>query len=59
MGRSLNETCWACSLLTAAEARKAHDEAIGGDGCWQEGVCHSRRLITGRVVAEDLKETMN
>ncbi|MBD1998277.1 hypothetical protein H6G00_16855 [Leptolyngbya sp. FACHB-541] len=59
MGRSLNETCWACSLLTAAEARKAHDEAIGGDGCWQEGVCHSRQLITGRVVAENLKETMN
>lgn len=43
MGRSLNEQCWACSLLTAAEARKLHDEALGGDGCWQDAVCHSRR----------------
>lgn len=43
MGRSLNEKCWACSLLTAAEARKLHDEVLGGDGCWQDGVCHSRR----------------
>jgi hypothetical protein len=43
MGRSLNEKCWACSLLTAAEARKLHDETLGGDGCWQDGVCHSRR----------------
>lgn len=43
MGRSLNEKCWACSLLTAVEARKLHDEVLGGDGCWQEEVCHSRR----------------
>ena len=43
MGRSLNEKGWACSLLTAVEARKRHDEAIGGDGCWQEGTCHGRR----------------
>ncbi len=35
MGRLLNEKCWACSLLTAAKARKLHDEALGGDGCWQ------------------------
>ncbi|MBD2156718.1 hypothetical protein [Leptolyngbya sp. FACHB-16] len=30
-------------MLTATEARKLHDEALGGDDCWQEGVCHSRR----------------
>ncbi|HIK15841.1 MAG TPA: hypothetical protein IGS53_11245 [Leptolyngbyaceae cyanobacterium M33_DOE_097] len=45
MGRSLNEKCWACSLLTVAEARKLHDEALRGDGCWQEGVCHSRLAL--------------
>jgi hypothetical protein len=43
MGRSLNEKCWACSLLTTPEARKQHDEAMGGDGCWHDAVCHSRR----------------
>lgn len=43
MGRSPNETCWACSLLTAAEARKVHDASVGGDGCWQDALCHSRR----------------
>ena len=43
MGRSPNETCWACSLLTAAETRKLHDAAARGDGCWQETVCHSQR----------------
>ncbi|MBD1860047.1 MULTISPECIES: hypothetical protein [Trichocoleus] len=43
MGRSPNETCWACSLLTPAEARKLHDAAVGGDGCWQDALCHSRR----------------
>jgi hypothetical protein len=43
MGRSPNETCWACSLLTAAEARKLHDATVGGDGCWQDAVCHSHR----------------
>jgi hypothetical protein len=42
MGRSPNEN-WACSLLTAAEARKLHDATVGGDGCWQDAVCHSRR----------------
>ncbi|MEP0872790.1 hypothetical protein NDA01_23505 [Trichocoleus desertorum AS-A10] len=30
-------------MLTATEARKLHDEAIGGDSCWQDEVCHSRR----------------
>lgn len=43
MGRSLNETCWACSLLTAEEARKLHDASASGDGCWQDAICHSRR----------------
>lgn len=43
MGRSLNEKCWACSLLTPHEARKLHETTSGGDGCWQEAVCHSRR----------------
>jgi len=43
MGRSTNEKCWACSLLNATEARQLHDVALGGDGCWQEATCHSRR----------------
>lgn len=41
MGRSTNEKCWACSLLTANEARKLHGE--DGDCCWQDNICHSRR----------------
>ena len=41
MGRTTNEKCWACSLLTATEARKLHGE--GGDSCWQDDTCHSRR----------------
>jgi hypothetical protein len=32
-----------CNLLTAVEVGKAYDETLGGDGCWQEEVCHSRR----------------
>lgn len=43
MGRRSNEKCWACSLLTAAEARKQHDAELGGDGCWREATCRSRR----------------
>ncbi|WP_317111956.1 hypothetical protein [Chroococcidiopsis sp. SAG 2025] len=43
MGRLLNEKCWACSLLTPAEARKLHDAACGGDGCWVGDSCHSKR----------------
>ena len=43
MGRQPNEKCWACSLLTAIEARKLHDEASGGDGCWKDETCRSRR----------------
>jgi len=43
MGRPTNEKCWACSLLSVAEARKTHDEAIGGDGCWTDATCPSRR----------------
>jgi len=30
-------------LLNVAEARKQHDGAIGGDGCWQDDTCPSRR----------------
>jgi len=41
MGRTTNEKCWACSLLTATEARKLHGE--NGDECWQDDICHSRR----------------
>jgi len=51
MGRPTNEKCWACSLLSVAEARKTHDEATpcgyleerGGDGCWTDATCPSRR----------------
>lgn len=43
MGRPTNEKCWACSLLTAGEARKQHDVDQGGDGCWQDETCPSRR----------------
>jgi len=43
MGRPTNEKCWACSLLTAAEARRLHEAALGGDGCWREATCRSRR----------------
>jgi len=43
MGRRTSEKCWACSLLTAIEARKLHDATEGGDGCWNDTVCHSRR----------------
>ncbi|MCY7276452.1 MAG: hypothetical protein LH702_22645 [Phormidesmis sp. CAN_BIN44] len=43
MGRPTNEKCWACSLLTATEARKLHDAAIEGDGCWKTDTCSSRR----------------
>ncbi len=40
---ALPEKCWACSLLTAAETRKLHDPEMGGNGCWQEEMCRSRR----------------
>ena len=43
MGRRTSEKCWACSLLTAIEARKLHDAVEGGDGCWNDELCHSRR----------------
>ena len=44
MGRLTNEKCWACSLLTATEARKLHDaDAEGSDRCWRDDTCHSRR----------------
>ncbi|PSB46818.1 hypothetical protein C7B80_11610 [Cyanosarcina cf. burmensis CCALA 770] len=43
MGRPLNQKCWACSLLTPAEARKLHDATCGGDGCWAGDSCHSKR----------------
>ncbi len=43
MGRRTNEKCWACSLLTVGEARKLHDAEQGGDGCWREDTCRSRR----------------
>ncbi|MGI0493619.1 hypothetical protein ACN4EG_17705 [Alkalinema pantanalense CENA528] len=43
MGRRTNEKCWACSLLSANEARTLHDAALGGDGCWKDEICHSRR----------------
>ncbi len=43
MGRLTNEKCWACSLLTATEARKLHDEPSNGDRCWRDDTCHSRR----------------
>jgi len=43
MGRPTREKCWACSLLTAVEARRLHDTEQDGDGCWNEEVCHSRR----------------
>lgn len=42
MGRRTNEKCWACSLLSAAEARELHDSE-DGDGCWQDQICRSRR----------------
>jgi hypothetical protein len=43
MGRRTNEKCWACSLLTPEEARKLHAAESGGDGCWKEETCRSRR----------------
>lgn len=43
MGRRTNEKCWACALLTPEESRKLHDAAQGGDGCWEDTRCHSRR----------------
>ncbi|MBW4517997.1 MAG: hypothetical protein KME11_22580 [Timaviella obliquedivisa GSE-PSE-MK23-08B] len=43
MGRPTNQKCWACSLLSVAEARKQHDGVIGGDGCWNDATCPSRR----------------
>lgn len=43
MSRLTNEKCWACSLLTATEARKLHDDPSGGDRCWRDDICHSRR----------------
>ncbi|MBI4779715.1 MAG: hypothetical protein HY785_00170 [Oscillatoriophycideae cyanobacterium NC_groundwater_1537_Pr4_S-0.65um_50_18] len=43
MGRPTNEKCWACSLLTVSEARKLHETARGGDGCWRDDTCRSRR----------------
>lgn len=51
MGRSLNEKCWVCSLLTAAEARKLQDEPLGGDGCWQERLATVSDPITEKVAA--------
>ncbi|MBD2090644.1 hypothetical protein H6F67_12345 [Microcoleus sp. FACHB-1515] len=30
-------------MLTTIEARKLHDAAEGGAGCWNDSVCHSRR----------------
>lgn len=43
MGRSLNPKCWACSLLTPSQARQQHGADQGGDGCWNDAVCHSQR----------------
>ena len=43
MSRLTNEKCWACSLLTATEARKLHDDPNDGDRCWRDDICHSRR----------------
>lgn len=43
MGRSLNQKCWACSLLTPAQARQQHGMDQNGDDCWRDAVCHSRR----------------
>ena len=43
MGRPTNQKCWACSLLTIAEARRLHDGASDGDGCWNDMTCPSRR----------------
>jgi hypothetical protein len=43
MGRSLNQKCWACSLLLPEQARQQHELNQGGDGCWDDAVCHSRR----------------
>jgi len=43
MGRPTNEKCWACSLLTVREARQQHDAEQGGDGCWKDDTCPSRR----------------
>lgn len=43
MGRLTNEKCWACSLLTATEARKLHDDLNNDDCCWRDDICHSRR----------------
>ena len=43
MGRPTNEKCWACSLLTVSEARKLHEAERGGDGCWSDDTCRSRR----------------
>lgn len=43
MGRLTNKKCWACSLLTVEEARSLHDAGQGGDGCWKDAICHSRR----------------
>ena len=56
MGRTTNKKCWACSLLTATEARKLHGKS--GDSCWQDDTCHSRRSYyrkgRGRAVQRNL-----
>jgi len=43
MGRPTNEKCWACSLLTVGEARRLHEAERGGEGCWSDNTCQSRR----------------
>lgn len=52
MGRSRNETCWACSLLTAAEARKLHDATAGGDGCWQDAAGMPEQVNLAELLAQ-------
>ncbi len=41
----------------AAEARKLHDEAIGGDGCWQDAICHSRRSYYRKGRSQGVKRS--
>lgn len=41
MPRRINQKCLQCAQLSVAEARQMHGD--GGDGCWDEKVCHRRR----------------
>lgn len=48
MGRLTNEKCWACSLITATEARKLHDDPNNGDLCWRSELV----IVAARIIAK-------